>query len=313
MNSTNSLATKSPRKRTKNLFPYLVLTPMMVWVAVFVVYPAAFAIWTSMHLWIIEEPLASPFVGLQNYINLVQLDPRFPVAVKNTLIYGAFVTLVVVPLGFLLAYILWKATKLKNLYTFAYFMPYLMPPAIVGILFSFFYQPAFGTANFVLGLAGIPRLGFLRDPQMAIWTVGTVEIWLRMGFAVLILYSGMISLPIVMVEAARIDGANELQILWKIITPLMTRVLVFVSAVTMITALQTFDLIYVMTSSSGSGGSPGGPGISTYTMSLLVYNEGLMRFKLGTASAVSVLLFILVFLGTWLQLRYMRQDWEYYQ
>jgi len=97
-------------------------------------------------------------------------------------------------------------------------------------------------------------------------------------------------------------------------TPLMSRVLVFVSAVTMISALQTFDLIYVMTrTGGGTGGSPGGPGISTYTMALMVYMEGLQRFQVGPATAVSTMLLAMVLVFTVLQLRFFRAKWEYYQ
>ena len=116
-------------------------------------------------------------------------------ALKNTLRYGLVVTAVVVPLGYFLAFGLRQIKRVSNAYTFVYFLPYLMPATIIGILFGFFYQPAFGTINYLLGSVGLPKPGWLQDPKMAIWTVATVEMWLRIGFATLITYSGLAALP----------------------------------------------------------------------------------------------------------------------
>jgi ABC-type sugar transport system permease subunit len=158
---------------------------------------------------------------------------------------------------------------------------------------------------------GLAPLNFLKDSNLALWTIATVEIWQRIGFVILVSYAGLVSMPGALIEAARIDGATGLQVLLRITLPLMRRVLVFVSVVTLIGALQSFDLIYVMTTSGGTGSSPGGPGISTYTLGLLVYNEGLIRGTYGTASATASILFVIVFFATLLQLRFFRQNWDY--
>lgn len=301
------------RSPTRTRFPYIVMAPLMLWFAIFTLYPVVYSIWTSLHLWTPQLGAASPFVGLQNYVDLVTTNPLFKTAFRNTVLYGLVVTAVVVPTGYLLAFGLRQVRLFNNGYTFLYFLPYLMPAAIIGILFGFFYQPAFGTVNYLLGLLGLPKPGWLSDPKLAIWTVATVEMWLRIGFATLITYSGLASLPPSLFEAARIDGASTWRIFISVTTPLMSRVLVFVSAVTMISSLQTFDLIYVMTrTGGGTGGSAGGPGISTYTMALMVYTEGLQRFKIGPATAVSTILLAMVLAFTVLQLRVFRADWEFY-
>jgi multiple sugar transport system permease protein len=302
------------RSPTRTIFPYVVIVPLMLWFVVFTLYPVVYSLWTSLHLWTPELGFSSPFVGLKNYIDLVTIDPFFKVSLKNTLLYGIFVTAVVVPAGYLLAFCLRQLRRASDGYTFVYFLPYLMPASIIGILFGFFFQPIFGTVNQALGALGLYKPGWLQDPKLAIWTVALVEIWLRVGFATLITYSGLASLPNSLLEAARIDGASTWKIFISVITPLMSRVLVFVSAVTMINALQTFDLIYVMTrTGGGTGGSPGGPGNSTYTLALMVYMEGLQRFKVGPATAVSTVLLLLVLAFTIVQLRVFRADWDFYQ
>lgn len=298
-----------PIRRPKSWFPYIVLTPMIVWFLVFVLYPVVYSLWTSLHLWIVEDPSKSVFVGLQNYIDLFTTDRRFPTALRNTLAYGFAVTAFCVPVGFLAAAALSRVKSLNQIYIFTFFLPSLVPASVIGVVFGFFYQPTFGTANFLLQSMGLKPLIFLKDPNLAIWTIATVEIWQRIGFVVLICYSGLMELPQALLEAARIDGANSRQILTRIILPLMTRVLLFVTVVTLIAALQAFDLIYVMTL-TGTGSSIGGPGISTYTLALLVFNEGLTRFRFGTAGATASVLFIIIFIATILQFRFFRTRWE---
>ena len=314
LTQSNPASPVRKRNPARTWFPYIVLAPMLLWFVVFTLYPVLYSLWTSLHLWTPEVGLASPFVGLKNYVDLFTIDPFFKTAFKNTVLYGLFVTAVVVPTGYFLAYCLRQIRFFNNGYTFLYFLPYLMPASIIGILFGFFYQPIFGTVNYMLGQIGLPKPGWLLDPKLAIWTVATVEIWLRVGFATLLTYAGLAALPNSLLEAARIDGAGTWRIFVSVTTPLMSRVLVFVSAVTMINALQTFDLIYVMTrTGGGTGGSPGGPGISTYTMALMVYMEGLQRFQVGPATAVSTILLAMVLVFTVLQLRFFRAKWEFYQ
>ena len=118
----------------------------------------------SGHLFAVDQPASvdtrvgrgSPFVGFKNYIDLFKADPFFMTALKNTLAYGLVVTAVVVPLGYILAFGLRQIKRVSNAYTFVYFLPYLMPATIIGILFGFFYQPAFGTINYLLGSVGLP-------------------------------------------------------------------------------------------------------------------------------------------------------------
>lgn len=300
------------RRRTfRNAFPYIVITPMLVWCLVFVIYPVAYSVWVSLHQWIASAPAQSPFVGIQNYIDLVTTDRRFPTAFRNTLVYTLVVTPIVLVIGFGIASLMVRVSRLTRYYMFAFFLPSLVPASIIGVVFGLFYQPTFGLANFLLTRVGFAPLNFMKDPDLALWTVATVEVWQRLGFAVLILYAGLLTLPHVYTEAARMDGANRLQILRFITLPLTRRVLIFVTVVTIIAALQAFDLIYIMTTSGGTGSSPGGPGISTYTLGLLVYNEGLIRGKYGPASATATILFVIVFGATILQLRFFRQTWEY--
>ena len=313
LTQTQPASAAQGRSPTRTRFPYVVMAPLMLWFVIFTLYPVVYSLWTSLHLWTPQLGMASPFVGIQNYVDLVTTNPVFNTAFKNTVLYGLVVTAVVVPAGYMLAFALRQIRFFTNGYTFLYFLPYLMPATIIGILFGFFYQPVFGTVNFFLGSLGLPKPGWLTDPNLAIWTVASVEMWLRVGFATLISYAGLAALPPSLFEAARIDGAGTWRIFFSITTPLMSRILLFVSAVTMISSLQTFDLIYVMTrTGGGTGGSAGGPGISTYTMALMVYTEGLQRFNVGPATAVSSILLVMVLAFTILQLRLFRTDWEFF-
>ena len=302
------------RNPTWTWFPYVVLAPMMLWFAIFILYPVVYSLWTSLHLWTPALGAASPFVGFKNYIDLFTIDPFFMTALKNTLRYGLVVTAVVVPLGYFLAFGLRQIKHVSNAYTFVYFLPYLMPASHHRDPLWLLLSACVWDRQLHVGVGGSAQTRLAPGSQaghldgrdrgnVAAYRVRHFDYLFGAGCAAPALF-----------EAARIDGAGTWRIFRSITTPLMSRVLVFVSAVTMITALQTFDLIYVMTrTGGGTGGSPGGPGTSTYTLALLVYLEGLQRFKVGPATAVSSMLLAMVLIFTIVQLRFFKAKWDYYQ
>ncbi|MCX6090995.1 MAG: sugar ABC transporter permease [Candidatus Atribacteria bacterium] len=293
------------------LFPWLVLVPALVWFALFVAYPFGYSLVSSFYLWFVQNPAASKFVGLKNYFDIFH-DPRFLTAIRNTFLYAGLKTGLVVFLGILLAKILFAIKFGGRMYMFSIFLPSLCSAVAIGLFFTYLYQPQFGLINLLLSKIGIDRQGFLNSPQQAIFCVIFTEIWQALGFSTLIFLTGLNTIPEVFYEAAQIDGASAFVTFWKIIFPLARRVFLFITAITAITAFQAFDLVFVMTlSGGGTGGASGGPGYSSYTMALQVYNDGMIRSATGSASAVAVILFIIVSILTVLQLKVLKPEWEY--
>jgi multiple sugar transport system permease protein len=290
-------------RRPRVLFPWLVLTPILIYYCVFLIYPLVYAIWVSMHLWIIERPASSPFVFLQNYTDLLLPTSRFMGAFINTLKYVVIRTVVLVPAGLLLALLLSRFVRSQRFYLFCVFAPVVCPGAAIAVLWTVLLHPRFGLINNIIMNMGLPRQGFLTSPDQALYAIVGVDIWQSMGFGAVIFLAGLLGIPEQFIEAARIDGANRWQLFWKITLPLLAPTTLFVTVVTLIGAFQVFDLILVMTD--------GGPGYSTYVLSYLIYNQGMLRNQMGSATAIALIMFIIILVFTRLQFRLMRPRWEY--
>lgn len=289
-----------------------VLIPILIFYGLFIWYPLFYSIWASLHLWVPENPFGSIFVGLSNYIKLFTTDPRFIKALSNTIIYVALKTGVAVVIGVIIALLLDQIKRMQRLYIYLIFLPVLCSATAIGILFLYFYQPTFGLFNTILGMIGLPTQKFLTDAKQALFCVAAADIWQTLGFSTLIFFTGLIGMPGVFVEAARIDGAKPFQILFRITLPLLGHTILFIAVYTMINAFQVFDFIFVMTSSGGgTGGTSGGPGFSSYVLSLLVYNEGLLRMQIDKGAAVGFIMFIIILIATIVQFKIIKPKWEY--
>ena len=288
---------------SRNLFPWLVVTPVLIYYFVFLIYPVLYAIWVSMHLWITEDPSASKFVLFRNFADLLSPNSRFPKAFTNTMIYVVIRTLALVPLGLLVALLLYQFRRLQRFYLFCVFAPIVCSSAAIGVLWKWLYHPRFGPINMTLASLGLPRQGFITAADQALYSIVAVDIWQHIGFGAVIFLAGLMNIPEELLEAARIDGANRMQLFWRMTLPLLAHTTLFVTVITLIGSFQVFDLILVMTN--------GGPGYSTYVLSYLIYNEGIARNNLGIAAAVSLVMFMIILLFTVFQFRLLRPRWEY--
>jgi ABC-type sugar transport system permease subunit len=302
---------KSLIKR-KYLFPIAVLSPIAVWYILFMYYPMGYSIWASLHLWVAENPSKSTFVGLKNYVDMFTIDPRFKKALINTFIYVITKAAVVIPIGLFLASLLEQLKKGQRLYIFAVFLPALCSATAIGILFTYLYQPRFGLLNEILKGLGLKTQPFLSSARQAIFCVIATDCWQYMGFTTLIFFAGLMNLPLVFVEAARVDGASPLRTFFQIKLPLLGHTVIFLTVYTIINAFQFFDFVFVMTSSGGgTGGASGGPGYSSFVLSLLVYDEGMLRLQVDRATSVATIMLLIVMGITLLQFKLLRPRWEY--
>lgn len=298
--------------RGRYLFPFLVVVPLLVWYILFVYYPAGYSIWASLHLWVADNPAKSTWVGLKNYIDMFTIDPRFRQSLANTFIYVLLKTALVIPIGLVIALLLERLRRGTKVYIFAVFLPALCSATAVGILFTYLFQPSFGLFNSVLKGLGLPAQPFLTDARQAIFCVIATDSWQYVGFTTLIFYTGLMNIPYHFVEAARVDGAKAWRTFFSIKLPIMGHTLAFLVVYTVINAFQFFDFVFVMTQSGGgTGGASGGPGYSSSVLSLLVYNEGMLRPNVDKATAVATIIFVIVLALTIVQYRLLRPKWEY--
>jgi multiple sugar transport system permease protein len=300
------------RVRSRYLFPAAVLLPIAAWYVIFLYYPTAYSLWASLHLWVAENPSKSTFIGLKNYVALFTTDPRFQKALVNTFVYVITKVAIVVPIGMIIALLLEKLRHGTKVYVFAIFLPALCSATAIGILFNYLYQPSFGLFNAILKRLALPTQPFLTSAAQAIYCVILTDAWQYMGFTTLIFYTGLVGLPEVFVEAARVDGAGPLRTFFQVKLPILGHTVMFIAVYTVINAFQSFDFIFVMTSSGGgTGGASGGPGFSSYVLSLQVYIDGMLRMHIDTSTTVATIMLAIVLTLTLIQFRLLRPKWEY--
>lgn len=294
--TTASAAQEDPAPQSRKLrlyhpaTPYLLLLPYGVLLLAFVLGPAVFGIWISLHDWDFMLP-SKPFIGLQNYRDLFDsqsvIYEQFWKGMGATGIFtvASVPFLVVIPL--LVAMLLNRKFRFRGLFRAMIFAPFVLGIAVVGVLFNYLLDTQYGLINYVLGFVGVPAIGWTTT-QPAAW-VGLVgmTVWWTMGFNTIIYLAGLQDIPAEQYEAAELDGAGRWGAFRNITLPGLRNVLVFIVTTTVLASANMFGQSYLVTN--------GGPGDSTRTAIMVMTQEGLRSFKMGTASAMSYMLAI--FLG----------------
>ncbi|GLV47815.1 ABC transporter permease [Thermus sp. LT1-2-5] len=278
-----------------------------LWAFAFLVIPLAFflyfrilpafqALWLSFYQWH-TDPSQRNFVGLEHYARLLD-DPLLQRALWNTLLYTLLGVPAQIGLGLSLALLLRAVPWGRELFRAIYFAPYITPAVAVAWVWSWMLSPHFGLVNELLSLLGIPPQPFLQSPAQALPTVTGVVVWQNLGFQIVLFLAGLESIPRQYYEAARIDGAEGFQLFRYITWPLLNPVLVFSVVIGTIGYLQLFTQVVNLNFTD-----QGGPLNSTLTLALYIYQLAFLRFQLGYAAAVTVLLFAIILFITLLQLK----------
>ncbi|WP_233557963.1 carbohydrate ABC transporter permease [Tessaracoccus antarcticus] len=267
--------------------PYLYLLPAFVVYAAFMLYPLVRAGQFSLFDWPGFGP--STFVGFGNYIDLLS-DDRFLASISHALILILFYSILPLVIGLVLAAVLRRGSvRGLGFFRVMIFMPQVIALVVVAVAWRQIYSPN-GTLNDLLGAIGLGGLarGWLGDPILALPAVGVIGFWLETGLVMLLLLAGMGRISNQLFEAARLDGAGPVREFFAITLPSVRGEITTALVLTIIAALKTFDLVYLTTS--------GGPGTSTTVPSYEVYNRAFNLKEVGSASAVAIVLTIMVFL-----------------
>ena len=252
------------------------------------------------------------WVGWGNYRRLFTDDPRFIQSIRVTFSYGLMTVPFVVVLSLLLAVVVnsIKNLAVRGLFTASYFLAYVVPLVAVAVVWRYMYEPSrLGLFNAILGLLGLKTVRWLMDTQTALASLAIMGIWKDIGYILVIYLAGLQAIPSVYYEAAQIDGANRWNLFRRITLPLLTPTILLAVVLSTLHALMMFTEAYVMTGQSGQ--VPGGPLGSTTTLVLLIYQTAFNYQKEGYASAIAVILFILVAAVTYVQFRLIQMRVEY--
>lgn len=234
--------------------------------------------------------LGSPtWIGADNYTSLWS-DDAFMRSLLNTVVY----TLISVPLQTIIALVLADviAKRFRNRFgsivRSALFIPVMSSLVVVAVVWRAILGTNDGAVNNVLDFFGLDKVNFLGEPTLAMLVVGLVTVWKNIGYFLVIYYAGVMEVPAELYEASSIDGASRWQQLWHVTIPALRPVTLLVIILGTIWSFQVFDLVYVMT-----GGGPGG---ATTTIVMMIYQAGFKNFQMGYASAMAIILFVLILL-----------------
>lgn len=285
------------------------------WWALLFVGPTAlglgvFYIWPTFRVIYMSFTKTGPFggakwVGIQNYTKLMA-DPEILGALRNTALF-AVIALVGIPLAIVIAALLNTAgLRGRGVYRTLFFIPVITMPAAVGLVWRMIYNGEYGILNQVLGVFGIEGRSWLTDPQTALVCIALVGIWASLGTNVVIFLAGLQGIPPSLMEAAELDGAGPIRRFWSVTLPLLSPSIFFVSVIGMISALQVFDLVYMMLGRN----NPALPEIRTIVY--LFYEAGFIENQRGYAAAIAVLLLCIILVITFIQFQ-LQKKWVHYE
>ena len=289
---------------TEAVLPYLFLLPVVALMLIFIYWPLVYSVYLSFFDWNFVSP-DKTWVGLDNYTRLLD-NARFLQSVRQTGIYIlALVPLqVFLPLG--LALLLWPIRKARtqSAYRIMLFSPTVVAYSVGALLWLWIFNPLIGVLNQVIVYLGGERVNWLANPRTAIWCVIIVAAWKSLGFNLLLYLAALEAVPVDYIEAAQVDGASGWQIIRSIRWPLITPTFFFVLVTTVIAVNdEVFGAINVLT----DGGPFNKTSNTVYSLSL----QGFRFSQIGTASAVSLIIFVGTVLLTWLQFRFVERHVHY--
>ncbi|GAA4686106.1 carbohydrate ABC transporter permease [Frondihabitans cladoniiphilus] len=279
-----------PGARRRTAIAYLFLAPFLVIFVVFVVAPAVYGLWISLHRWNSLVPIR-PFVGLKNYIDLftpgstTSGDYWQSMGATGIFTVCSVPFLVIVPL--VAAVLLNQKIKGTTVFRGIFFAPYVLGVAVVGVIWKYLLDPQSGVLNHLLGLIGLPsNTPWTVDVPWAWISLVGITVWWTSGLNTVIVLAGLKGISADLYEAASLDGAGPVRQFFTVTLPGLRPVMLFVTTTTILASANMFGQSFLLTK--------GGPGNATRTAIMYISDEGLSQGQMGAASAMSYLLFAIL-------------------
>jgi multiple sugar transport system permease protein len=292
----------APFKRRDNTYiGYLFIAPSLLIILVFVVIPIVWSFLLSFQKWDILTP--GKWTGLANYTKLFTRDADFWNAFKNTAVFAVIKVPVSIFLSLVVAVIMNRKFAGVNVFRTVFFLPVVVSTIAISVIWVWLYDRDYGLINFFLGLVGIQGPDWLGNPDMALFSVIIVSIWKDVGYMMVIYLAGLQGISTEYYNAAKVDGASNWKLFWKITVPLIAPTTFFLAITNVIGSLQVFSLVFSMTD--------GGPLKATEVVAYLIWKVAFRQHAMGYASAQSFVLFAVIFALTLFQVRYMNRKLSY--
>ncbi|UZD90639.1 carbohydrate ABC transporter permease [Cognatishimia activa] len=286
MSSTTEATTKNSWYKRNEIAatPWLFLIPGVAMFLLYVIFPIFQSINVSFYEW--DGLGEAEWVGLGNYEELYW-DDAFYVSLRNNLIW-LVLYLLAIPAGLFIALFLNQTVTGIRLYKSLFFFPFVISQVVVGLVFTWFYDPTFGLLNQFLGVFGIDPINVLGDERYVTYGIIAAGIWPQTAYCMILYLTGLNAVDPEQIEAARLDGAKGWKMLWHIIVPQLKPATFIAFVVTIIGALRSFDLISIMTN--------GGPFGESRVLSFYMFEVALSEygFRMGYGASIAVVLFLIM-------------------
>lgn len=285
---------------------YLFIAPMVVGTLVFGIIPIFYSAGLSFVKW--DGMGEAIFVGTANYSKIFS-DNKLQYELKNTLIY----TFTVVPITLLISLgisnLLNKGLRLTGMFRVIYFLPNIVMPVAVAMVWRWLLNSKVGLVNMFLKFVGLPAPNWISDPKYILLSLILISIWSGIGYNAIILLAGLQGISPALYEAAKLDGANERQVFRKITIPLLTPSLFFLSTMNIMNGMRVFDIVYTFIGKADQGG----PIVdASRTLVFGIYEKAFRFMNMGDASAEAVVLFLLISVVTIIQFKF-QDKWVFYE
>jgi multiple sugar transport system permease protein len=291
------------RRWRQDLTGWAFAAPFVILFGIFMAFPIVAALvlsFTSFGLRDLQSPLGTSFIGLQNYLDLFS-DAKFWRSLSNTVYFvvaGVPLTLVI---GLAIATALSRGiSRFRTAFRVGYYLPVITSIVAIAVVWRFLLNPDNGLINMALQGIGIEGPAWLADPVLAMPSIIAMAVWRNVGFAMVVFVAGLQAIPVVLYEAAAIDGAGRWQAFRHVTLPMLRPTILFMLVITTIGYLQLFEEPFVMTG--------GGPLDATLSVTMYMYQQGFGFFNQGYASAIAYVLFVIVAAVAFLQFKFLRSD-----
>jgi multiple sugar transport system permease protein len=277
--------------------------PFVILFGVFLAIPILASLllsFTSFGLRDLANPIGSTFVGVDNYARLLS-DAKFWKSLGNTFYFVGVGVPLTLAIGLLIASALSRGiTRFRTAFRVGYYLPVITGIVAIAVVWRFLLNPDIGLINVVLQGIGIDGPNWLADKTLAMPSIIAMAVWRNLGFAMVVFIAGLQAIPVMLYEAAAIDGAGRWQAFRHVTLPMLRPTILFMLVITTIGYLQLFEEPFVMTD--------GGPLDATLSVTMYMYQQGFEFFKQGYASAIAYVLFVIVAVIAFLQFRFLRED-----
>ena len=273
-------------KRADRRTVFLLIAPAMLVLLAVNIYPFLYALYISAHTFTLGRPTPPRFIGLENYLDLLE-DERFINSLQVSFRFVAIAVTVEFLLGFALAFLFNARLRGLAMLRKIAILPIMVMPLASGLVWFYILNENFGALNWFATLLGAPeRVRFLTDDTLAILSIALADAWQWTPFVMLVMFAALQSIPEYVYEAARMDGLDAWQTFWRVTVPLLRPAIWVVLVLRVVDAFRMIELIYLMTR--------GGPGGETETLSWYIYSTGFLDQDLGLAAAEAVVMIIVV-------------------